>query len=51
MAERHPTLVEDGDAVLILDQTRLPREATMLAWQLSKTPPTPYASCRCAARR
>jgi methylthioribose-1-phosphate isomerase len=30
MAERHPTLVEDGDAVLILDQTRLPREAVML---------------------
>jgi methylthioribose-1-phosphate isomerase len=25
-----PTLVEDGDAVLILDQTRLPREAVML---------------------
>ena len=24
---RHPTLVEDGGAVLILDQTRLPREA------------------------
>ena len=30
MAERHPTLVEDGDAVIILDQTRLPREAVML---------------------
>ena len=30
MAERHPTLVENGDAVLILDQTRLPREAVML---------------------
>jgi hypothetical protein len=28
--ERHPTIVEDGDAVLILDQTRLPREAVML---------------------
>jgi methylthioribose-1-phosphate isomerase len=25
--ERHPTLVEDGGSVLILDQTRLPREA------------------------
>ena len=25
--ERYPTLVEDGGAVLILDQTRLPREA------------------------
>ncbi|TRZ96000.1 MAG: S-methyl-5-thioribose-1-phosphate isomerase [Rhodocyclaceae bacterium] len=25
-----PTLVEDGDALLILDQTRLPREAVML---------------------
>jgi methylthioribose-1-phosphate isomerase len=28
--ERHPTLIEDGDSVLILDQTRLPREAVML---------------------
>jgi methylthioribose-1-phosphate isomerase len=28
--ERHPTLKEDGGAVLILDQTRLPREAVML---------------------
>ncbi len=28
--ERHPTLVEAGDAVLILDQTRLPHEAVML---------------------
>ncbi|MBI5901182.1 MAG: S-methyl-5-thioribose-1-phosphate isomerase [Rhodocyclales bacterium] len=30
MPERHPTLVEDGAAVLVLDQTRLPREATMV---------------------
>ncbi|TND00764.1 MAG: methylthioribose-1-phosphate isomerase [Rhodocyclaceae bacterium] len=28
--ERHPTLIEDGESVLILDQTRLPREAVML---------------------
>jgi len=28
--ERHPTIVEDGTSVLILDQTRLPREAVML---------------------
>lgn len=28
--ERHPTIVEDGTSVLILDQTRLPREAEML---------------------
>jgi methylthioribose-1-phosphate isomerase len=30
MPLRHPTLVEDGAAVLVLDQTRLPREATMV---------------------
>ncbi len=29
MPLRHPTLVEDGAAVLVLDQTRLPREAAM----------------------
>jgi methylthioribose-1-phosphate isomerase len=28
--ERHPTIVEDGTSVLILDQTRLPREAAMV---------------------
>jgi methylthioribose-1-phosphate isomerase len=28
--ERHPTIVEDGSSVLILDQTRLPREAVMV---------------------
>jgi methylthioribose-1-phosphate isomerase len=28
--KRFPTLVEDGEAVLILDQTRLPRDAVML---------------------
>ena len=27
---RHPTLIEDGDSVLILDQTRLPRLAAMV---------------------
>ena len=26
----YPTLIEDGEAVLVLDQTRLPREAVML---------------------
>ena len=30
MSTRWPTLIEDGDGVLILDQTRLPREAAML---------------------
>ncbi len=30
MATRWPTLIEDGDGLLILDQTRLPREASML---------------------
>jgi methylthioribose-1-phosphate isomerase len=30
MATRWPTLIEDGDGLLILDQTRLPREAAML---------------------
>ncbi len=30
MATRWPTLIEDGDGLLILDQTRLPREAVML---------------------
>jgi methylthioribose-1-phosphate isomerase len=30
MPLRHPTLVEDGAAVLVLDQTRLPREAAMV---------------------
>ena len=30
MATRWPTLVEDGDGILILDQTRLPREAAVL---------------------
>ena len=30
MATRWPTLTEDGDGLLILDQTRLPREAAML---------------------
>jgi len=30
MPARHPTLTEDGGAILILDQTRLPREAAML---------------------
>jgi len=29
MPARHPTLSEDGAAILILDQTRLPREAVM----------------------
>jgi len=29
MPARHPTLTEDGAAILILDQTRLPREAVM----------------------
>jgi len=24
---RYPTLIEDGESILILDQTRLPREA------------------------
>jgi methylthioribose-1-phosphate isomerase len=28
--ERHPTIVEDGSSVLILDQTRLPREAVVV---------------------
>ncbi len=28
--ERQPTIVEDGNTVLILDQTRLPREAVMV---------------------
>ncbi len=27
---RYPTLIEDGESILILDQTRLPREAVML---------------------
>jgi methylthioribose-1-phosphate isomerase len=27
---RHPTLIEDGDRVLILDQTRLPHQAEMI---------------------
>jgi methylthioribose-1-phosphate isomerase len=30
VATRWPTLIEDGDGLLILDQTRLPREAVML---------------------
>ena len=30
MATRWPTLIEDGDGLLILDQTRLPRVAAML---------------------
>jgi len=30
MATRWPTLIEDGDGLLILDQTRLPRETVML---------------------
>ena len=30
MSTRWPTLIEDGNGVLILDQTRLPREAVML---------------------
>ena len=30
MSTRWPTLIEDGDGLLILDQTRLPREAVML---------------------
>ena len=30
MSPRWPTLIEDGDGVLVLDQTRLPREAVML---------------------
>ncbi len=30
MTTRWPTLIEDGDGLLILDQTRLPREAAML---------------------
>ena len=30
MATRWPTLIEDGNGLLILDQTRLPREAVML---------------------
>ena len=30
MAGRHPTIVEDAGTVLVLDQTRLPREAAML---------------------
>ena len=30
MSTRWPTLIEDGDGVLILDQTRLPRDAVML---------------------
>jgi methylthioribose-1-phosphate isomerase len=30
VATRWPTLIEDGDGLLILDQTRLPREAAML---------------------
>ncbi len=30
MPTRWPTLIEDGDGLLILDQTRLPREAVML---------------------
>ncbi|MCX7165604.1 MAG: S-methyl-5-thioribose-1-phosphate isomerase [Rhodocyclales bacterium] len=30
MSPRWPTLIEDGNGVLILDQTRLPREAVML---------------------
>ena len=30
VSTRWPTLIEDGDGVLILDQTRLPREAVML---------------------
>ena len=30
MSTRWPTLIEDGDGVLILDQTRLLREAVML---------------------
>lgn len=30
MATRWPTLIEDGDGLLILDQTRLPRAAVML---------------------
>jgi len=30
VATRWPTLVEDGDGILILDQTRLPREAAVL---------------------
>jgi methylthioribose-1-phosphate isomerase len=29
-AERNPTLIEDGAAVLVLDQTRLPRAAVMV---------------------
>ena len=30
MSTRWPTLIEDGDGILVLDQTRLPREAVML---------------------
>ena len=30
MSTRWPTLIEDGDGLLILDQTCLPREAVML---------------------
>ena len=30
MATRWPTLTEDGDGLLILDQTRLPGDAAML---------------------
>jgi methylthioribose-1-phosphate isomerase len=51
VSTRWPTLIEDGDGLLILDQTCLPREAVMLRLATLDDVVKAIAPCRCAARR